>query len=108
MSKIAVIDYDAGNTMSVMNALKFLGYEVELSNDPAVLYKADHVVFPGVGAYADCMNKVREYKLIDPIKEIIKATASSPEVSIQVGKIADGRATVTCTYRGQKKIYLIN
>ena len=39
---------------------------------------------------------------------IIKATASSPEVSIQVGKIADGRATVTCTYRGQKKIYLIN
>ena len=50
MSKIAVIDYDAGNTMSVMNALKFLGYEVELSNDPAVLYKADHVVFPGVGA----------------------------------------------------------
>ena len=39
---------------------------------------------------------------------VIKATASSPEVSIQVGKIADGRATVTCTYRGQKKIYLIN
>ena len=39
---------------------------------------------------------------------VIKATASSPEVSIQVGNIADGRATVTCTYRGQKKIYLIN
>ena len=71
MSKIAVIDYDAGNTMSVMNALKYLGYEVELSNDPAVLYKADHVVFPGVGAYADCMNKVREYNLIAPIKEMI-------------------------------------
>ncbi len=39
---------------------------------------------------------------------VIKATASSPEVSILVGKIADCRATVTCTYRGQKKIYLIN
>ncbi|MBR5180186.1 MAG: imidazole glycerol phosphate synthase subunit HisH [Lachnospiraceae bacterium] len=72
MSKIAVIDYDAGNTMSVMNALKFLGYEVTLSNDPKVLFGADHVIFPGVGAYADSMNKVREYGLTQPIKEIIK------------------------------------
>ena len=39
---------------------------------------------------------------------VIKATATSPEVCFKIGKIADGRATVTCTYRGQKKIYLIN
>ncbi|MCR5726027.1 MAG: imidazole glycerol phosphate synthase subunit HisH [Lachnospiraceae bacterium] len=71
MSKIAVIDYDAGNTMSVMNALKFLGYEVTLSNIPEELYKADHVIFPGVGAYADSMNKLREYGLVEPIKEIV-------------------------------------
>ena len=71
MSKIAVIDYDAGNTMSVMNALKFLGYDVVLSKEPDTLYKADHVIFPGVGAYADSMNKLREYGLVDPIKEII-------------------------------------
>ncbi len=38
---------------------------------------------------------------------VISATAS-PDVDINVGKIADGRATVTFTYRGQKKIYLIN
>ena len=83
MSKIAVIDYDAGNTMSVMNALKYLGYEVELSNDPAVLYKADHVVFPGVGAYADCMNKVREYNLITPIKGMI--AKGTPFIGICLG-----------------------
>ena len=71
MSKIAVIDYDAGNTMSVMNALKFLGYEVTLSKIPEELFKADHVIFPGVGAYADSMNKLREYGLIEPIKEIV-------------------------------------
>ena len=71
MSKIAVIDYDAGNTMSVMNALKFLGYEVTLSKIPEELYKADHVIFPGVGAYADSMNKLREYGLVEPIKEIV-------------------------------------
>ena len=71
MSKIAVIDYDAGNTMSVMNALKFLGYEVTFSKIPEELFKADHVIFPGVGAYADSMNKLREYGLIEPIKEIV-------------------------------------
>ena len=71
MSKIAVIDYDAGNTMSVMNALKFLGYEVTLSKIPEELFKADHVIFPGVGAYADSMNKLKEYGLIEPIKEIV-------------------------------------
>ncbi len=38
---------------------------------------------------------------------VISATVS-PDVDINVGKIADGRATVTFTYRGQKKIYLIN
>ena len=72
MSHIAVIDYDAGNTMSVMNALKFLGYEVVLSNRKEELFKADHVIFPGVGAYADSMNKLREYGLVEPIKEIVE------------------------------------
>lgn len=38
---------------------------------------------------------------------VINATAPS-SVNITVGKITDGRATVTCEYRGQKKIYLIN
>lgn len=71
MSKIAVIDYDAGNTMSVMNALKYLGYEVTLSKISEELFKADHVIFPGVGAYADSMNKLKEYGLIEPIKEIV-------------------------------------
>ena len=83
MSKIAVIDYDAGNTMSVMNALKYLGYDVALSNDPEVLYKADHIIFPGVGAYADSMNKVREYKLEAPIKEII--SKKTPFLGICLG-----------------------
>ena len=72
MSKIAVIDYDAGNTMSVLNALKYLGYEVVLSKDPQELYKADHVIFPGVGAYADSMDKLNAYGLVGPIKDIVK------------------------------------
>ncbi|MCQ2495338.1 MAG: imidazole glycerol phosphate synthase subunit HisH [Lachnospiraceae bacterium] len=71
MKSVSVIDYDAGNTMSVMNALKSLGVDVTLTNDPAKLIKAEHVIFPGVGAYADSMNKLKEYKLVEVVKEMI-------------------------------------
>jgi hypothetical protein len=39
---------------------------------------------------------------------VIKATSSDPSVKVQVGKIADGRATVKCTWNGVDKIFLIN
>ena len=50
------------------------------------------------------------YQAYAPLKanSVIKATASDPAVSIQVSQIVEGRATVTCTYNGLKKIYLIN
>lgn len=39
---------------------------------------------------------------------VIKATASDPSVKIEVGKVTDGRAIVTCTWKGVKKVYKIN
>ena len=45
--------------MSVMNALKFLGVDAELTNDSKALKAADNVIFPGVGAYYDSMQKIR-------------------------------------------------
>ena len=39
---------------------------------------------------------------------VIKATSSDPSVKVQVGKIADGRTTVKCTWNGVDKIFLIN
>ena len=71
MSYIAVIDYDAGNTMSVMNALKYLGYETVLSRNPEEMKKADRVIFPGVGAYADAMARIESYNLESVIKEVV-------------------------------------
>ena len=41
-------------------------------------------------------------------KSVIKATSSNPEVKIEVGRIANGRSQVTATYKGAKKIFLIN
>ena len=62
------------------------------------------------GTNANGYTDVTHYQTYAPMKEgsVIKATASDPAVSITVGKIVDGRASVKCTYNGQDKIYLIN
>ncbi|CAN5715765.1 imidazole glycerol phosphate synthase subunit HisH [soil metagenome] len=58
--QIAVIDYDAGNTLSVTRALEKVGARVDLTSDPERVRDADAVVLPGVGAFGDCMKKLKE------------------------------------------------
>jgi imidazole glycerol-phosphate synthase subunit HisH len=57
---VAVVDYDAGNTLSVTRALKKVGARVDLTPDPEKVAAADAVILPGVGAFGDCMRKLRE------------------------------------------------
>jgi len=58
--KVAVVDYDAGNTLSVTRALEKVGARVDLTSDPESVLAADAVVLPGVGAFGECMRKLRE------------------------------------------------
>ena len=58
--QIAVIDYDAGNTLSVTRALEKVGAGVDLTSDPDRVKGADAVLLPGVGAFGDCMEKLAE------------------------------------------------
>lgn len=48
---IAVIDYKAGNLTSVVKALKYLGAETQVTQDPDVVRQAAKVVLPGVGHF---------------------------------------------------------
>ena len=50
------------------------------------------------------------YQVYGPLKEgsVLKATASDPDVQIQISPIVEGRATVRCVYKGLEKIYLVN
>ena len=56
------------------------------------------------------MTKTNSYQLHARLQQgsSIKATASSPEVKIEVSPVIDGRATIRYTYHGQEKVYLIN
>ncbi|MGE4485444.1 MAG: imidazole glycerol phosphate synthase subunit HisH [Oscillospiraceae bacterium] len=55
MGYTAIIDYGAGNLMSVTNALNFLGYENRITSDVAEMEMADRLILPGVGAFPAAM-----------------------------------------------------
>ena len=68
---VAIIDYDAGNIMSVKKALEYMGADALITRDQDMILSADHVILPGVGAFADAMTKIREYDLENTIKEVV-------------------------------------
>jgi len=67
---IAIIDYDAGNLKSVEKALLRLGEETVVTRDRNVILAADRVILPGVGAFGDAMEKLREYGLVSVIRQV--------------------------------------
>ena len=56
---IAILDYDAGNLTSVKLAVEHVGAECRVTRDPEEVYRAEKVIFPGVGAAASCMEHLR-------------------------------------------------
>lgn len=60
---VAIIQYNAGNIRSVLNALNRLGVESILTDDAATIQKADRVIFPGVGEASSAIAYLRERKL---------------------------------------------
>lgn len=51
MTRISVIDYGVGNIFSMVNALKKVGANVEVANNPYEIYSSDGIVLPGVGNF---------------------------------------------------------
>ena len=68
---IAIIDYDAGNIKSVEKAMHYLGQEVEITRDQERILAADKVILPGVGAFGDAMEKIRQYDLEGVIRQVV-------------------------------------
>jgi imidazole glycerol-phosphate synthase subunit HisH len=65
---VAIIDYDAGNTRSVANALKSLKANYIITNDLSILRQADLVILPGVGHARPAMDKLKSGQLTTFIK----------------------------------------
>jgi len=61
--EVAIVKYNAGNVVSVVNALKRVGVDPVLTDDEKVLRGADRVIFPGVGEASTTMAYLREHRL---------------------------------------------
>jgi glutamine amidotransferase len=67
---IAVIDYKAGNLTSVVKALKYLGAETQVTQDPEVVRKASKIVLPGVGHF-QATQLLTDLGLTDAVRESV-------------------------------------
>ncbi|NTV63072.1 MAG: imidazole glycerol phosphate synthase subunit HisH [Oscillochloris sp.] len=80
---IAVINYGAGNLPSAVRALRHVGAELEVTDDPAVVLAADAVVLPGVGATADTMRSLTQLGIAQILPQV--AASGRPFLGICVG-----------------------
>ncbi|MCH1417501.1 MAG: imidazole glycerol phosphate synthase subunit HisH [Flavobacteriaceae bacterium] len=67
---VAIIDYDAGNVRSLQFALERLGVASVLTSDPEVIQAAEKVIFPGQGAAASAMKKLKQTGLDQLIPQL--------------------------------------
>ena len=80
---VTIIDYGSGNLLSVSRAFERCGAEHLLSQDPADIETAQRLVLPGVGAFADGMQGLRDRGLIEPIRRY--AASGRPLLGICLG-----------------------
>ena len=69
---VAIIDYGAGNLRSVANAVKKLGYQPRITNEPSEISDAAAAILPGVGAAADTICGLEKLGITDAIRQLIQ------------------------------------
>jgi glutamine amidotransferase len=80
---VTVVDYGIGNLKSVCKALEHTGGSVALTSDTNVIAASSRLVLPGVGAFAMCMDELRQRSLIDVIMAFFQT--ERPFLGICVG-----------------------
>ena len=90
MTRIAVVDYGAGNLVSIDEALRAAGAEVVLVHAEADLVGADALVVPGVGAARPAMERLRRRGLVEPIRRWIAADRPFLGICLGMQLLFDG------------------
>ena len=80
---IAIVDYGVGNLFSLKSSLDMIGAEAFVTGDAEEIKKAEKIILPGVGAFGDAANKLRETGLFEVIKE--EAKNGKPIMGICLG-----------------------
>ena len=70
---VAIIDYGAGNILSVQKALDHIGCENVVTSDREVIMSADGAVLPGVGSFGDAMDNLHKNGLTQAVKNFMSS-----------------------------------
>lgn len=81
---VCILDYGSGNVRSVFNLFSGVARRVVVSNDPAEIERASHIVLPGVGAFGAAMRKIRGSLPLGLLAEVVLA-GRRPFLGICVG-----------------------
>ena len=80
---VAIIEADFGNIASIINAIKYLGYEFEAVKSPINLESFSHLILPGVGSYNKAAEKLQSLGWYEAIKNF--ANLTKPVLGICLG-----------------------
>jgi len=80
---VAVVDYGLGNLYSIVRACNQAGLNAHVTGEAIDLHRADMVLLPGVGAFADAMSALKERGLTDALRNV--AATGKPMVGICLG-----------------------
>ena len=80
---IAIVDYGVGNLFSLESSFAAIGADVTVTSDPEVIKSADRIILPGVGAFGDAAEKLRNSGLCEVIKS--ETAAGKPLMGICLG-----------------------
>ena len=96
MGYTAIVDYGVGNLKSIANALGYLGLSSEITGQPDGLERADALILPGVGAFPDAADKLRQTGLD---RAVLAQAAKKPVLGICLGMqllFDEGEEVRTC------------
>ena len=80
---VGIIDYGVGNLFSLRSSFAAIGVEAFVSGDAKELARADRLILPGVGAFGDAAQKLRDSGLDSFVKE--QAASGKPLMGICLG-----------------------
>jgi len=80
---IAIIDYGAGNLSSVKKACEYIGCTAKITSDRATVLSSGRIILPGVGAFGDAMDGLKQNGMDDVVREAVQR--SLPMLGICLG-----------------------
>lgn len=80
---VALIDYGVGNLFSLASSFGAIGEEAVITSDRNTIEKADRILLPGVGAFADAAAKLNESGMAEVVKE--EAAKGKPILGVCLG-----------------------